>query len=57
MPFVEGGVLKLLRIARVLRPLRAINKLPSLRVLIQLILKTIPMLGRLVHLLFWQVHI
>jgi len=48
MPFIEGGILTLLRIFRVLRPLRAVNKMPSLRILIALILDTLPMLGSVV---------
>jgi len=48
MPFIDGGALTLLRIFRVLRPLRAVNKMPSLRVLIALILDTLPMLGSVV---------
>ena len=38
----------MLRMARVLRPLRAINRLPGLRILIKLILETLPMLGSVV---------
>lgn len=38
----------MIRVTRVLRPLRAINQLPSLRILINLIFATLPQLGNVV---------
>jgi len=48
IPQLELPGVTLLRMARVLRPLRAINRLPGLRILIKLILETLPMLGSVV---------
>ena len=48
VPGLELPGVSLLRMARVLRPLRAINRLPGLRILIKLILETLPMLGNVV---------
>ncbi|XP_065065604.1 voltage-dependent T-type calcium channel subunit alpha-1H-like isoform X3 [Rhopilema esculentum] len=41
----DGEYLSSIRAARVLRPLRAINKVPSIRILVALLLDTLPMLG------------
>jgi hypothetical protein len=56
IPGLEGGPLKSLRTFRVLRPLRAINKFPRMRVLVKLLMDTIPMLasvGMLCFLIFF----
>jgi hypothetical protein len=56
IPGTEGGPLKSLRTFRILRPLRAINKFPKMRVLVKLLLDTIPMLasvGMLCFLIFF----
>merc|ERR1712054_77451 len=53
LPGVEGGSLRALRTFRVLRPLRAINKFPKLRVLVKLLLDTIPMLSAVGMLCFF----
>jgi hypothetical protein len=45
------GNLSALRSLRVLRPLRAITKFPQLKMLVGLLLKTIPMLGNVIGLL------
>merc|ERR1719371_104330 len=53
---LEAGPLTSLRTFRVLRPLRAINKFPRMRVLVKLLLDTIPMLasvGMLCFLIFF----
>lgn len=52
LPFVEGP-LSALRTFRVLRPLRAINKFPKMRVLVKLLLDTIPMLASVGMLCFF----
>lgn len=50
---VEAGFLKILRTVRILRPLRSINKIPSLKALIGSLLKSIPGLANVgVFLLF-----
>ena len=48
LPGFESGALSMIRVTRVLRPLRAINQLPSLRILINLIFATLPQLGNVV---------
>lgn len=40
-----GGSIKAFRTTRVLRPLRVVNRFPSLRILVRLLLDIIPMLG------------
>ncbi len=45
MPFLNGTGITTLRTIRVLRPLRVINKAPNLRILVTLIIDTLPMLG------------
>lgn len=47
MPFLSLGGLTLFRALRALRPLRTINKLPGLRVLITLLLDTLPMMANI----------
>ncbi|XP_051993086.1 voltage-dependent T-type calcium channel subunit alpha-1H-like [Xyrauchen texanus] len=42
-----------IRIVRVLRPLRAINRVPSMRILVTLLLDTLPMLGNVLLLCFF----
>ncbi|EDO35498.1 predicted protein [Nematostella vectensis] len=44
--------LTIIRAFRVLRPLRAINKVPSIRILVTLLLDTLPMLGNVLLLSF-----
>ncbi|XP_066933924.1 voltage-dependent T-type calcium channel subunit alpha-1H-like isoform X2 [Clytia hemisphaerica] len=41
----DGEFLSSVRAVRVLRPLRAINRVPSIRILVTLLLDTLPMLG------------
>jgi len=56
IPGLQGGPVKSLRTFRVLRPLRAINKFPRMRILVKLLLDTIPMLasvGMLCFLIFF----
>jgi len=53
VPGVEGGSLTSLRTFRVLRPLRAINKFPKMRVLVKLLMDTIPMLASVGMLCFF----
>merc|ERR1712054_683058 len=56
VPGIEGGSVKSLRTFRVLRPLRAINKFPRMRVLVKLLMDTVPMLasvGMLCFLIFF----
>lgn len=43
---VENLNLTAIRTIRVLRPLRAINRIPSMRILVMLLLDTLPMLGK-----------
>ena len=45
VPGVESGFFVALRTVRVLRPLRVVNRFPSLRILVRLLLDTIPLLG------------
>lgn len=45
LPGVDSGPLSVLRTMRVLRPLRVVNRFPSLRILVHLLLDIIPMLG------------
>uniref|UniRef100_A0A915MCL9 Ion transport domain-containing protein n=4 Tax=Meloidogyne TaxID=189290 RepID=A0A915MCL9_MELJA len=42
-----------IRTIRVLRPLRAVNRIPSLRILVNLLLDTLPMLGNVLLLCFF----
>ncbi|KAK3705212.1 hypothetical protein QZH41_014007 [Actinostola sp. cb2023] len=50
---MEGSdYLTIIRAFRVLRPLRAINKVPSIRILVTLLLDTLPMLGNVLLLSF-----
>ncbi|KRY93558.1 Voltage-dependent T-type calcium channel subunit alpha-1I [Trichinella pseudospiralis] len=42
-----------IRTVRVLRPLRAINRIPSMRILVNLLLDTLPMLGNVLLLCFF----
>lgn len=56
IPGLDGGSLSSLRTFRVLRPLRAINKFPKLKILVTILLDTIPMLasvGMLCFLIFF----
>lgn len=53
VPGIEGGSLSSLRTFRVLRPLRAINKFPKLRVLVKLLMDTVPMLSAVGMLCFF----
>jgi len=48
----SGNYLTIMRAFRVLRPLRAINKVPSIRILVTLLLDTLPMLGNVLLLSF-----
>lgn len=57
VPGLEVGALQMMRIFRVLRPLRAINKLPSLRVLVTLIFETIPMMGNVLAMCFFVIAV
>ncbi|XP_053195485.1 voltage-dependent T-type calcium channel subunit alpha-1G [Scomber japonicus] len=45
--------LSAIRTVRVLRPLRAINRIPSMRILVTLLLDTLPMLGNVLALCFF----
>uniref|UniRef100_A0A3Q2XN67 Calcium voltage-gated channel subunit alpha1 H n=1 Tax=Hippocampus comes TaxID=109280 RepID=A0A3Q2XN67_HIPCM len=45
--------LSAIRTVRVLRPLRAINRVPSMRILVTLLLDTLPMLGNVLALCFF----
>eukprot|EP00794_Sanderia_malayensis_P008910 gene8910-9862_t len=47
-----GDFLTIVRLGRVLRPLRAINRVPSIRILVTLLMDTIPMLGNVLLLAF-----
>uniref|UniRef100_A0AAV2LQQ2 Ion transport domain-containing protein n=1 Tax=Knipowitschia caucasica TaxID=637954 RepID=A0AAV2LQQ2_KNICA len=42
-----------IRTVRVLRPLKAINRVPSMRILVNLLLDTLPMLGNVLLLCFF----
>lgn len=42
-----------IRTIRVLRPLRAVNRIPSMRILVNLLLDTLPMLGNVLLLCFF----
>lgn len=44
VPYVDIGNISLLRVFRVMRPLRAISRFPGVRVLVSLLLDTMPML-------------
>ncbi|XP_015766817.1 PREDICTED: voltage-dependent T-type calcium channel subunit alpha-1H-like [Acropora digitifera] len=48
----NNNYLTIIRAFRVLRPLRAINKVPSIRILVTLLLDTLPMLGNVLLLSF-----
>nr|AIJ29365.1 voltage-gated T-type calcium channel [Trichoplax adhaerens] len=48
----EGEFLTIIRTVRVLRPLRAINRVPSMRLLVNLLLDTLPLLGNVLMLCF-----
>uniref|UniRef100_A0A8C4Q0X7 Voltage-dependent T-type calcium channel subunit alpha n=1 Tax=Eptatretus burgeri TaxID=7764 RepID=A0A8C4Q0X7_EPTBU len=48
---MESVSLSAIRTVRVLRPLRAINRVPSMRILVTLLLDTLPMLGNVLLLL------
>ncbi|RVE66962.1 hypothetical protein OJAV_G00112530 [Oryzias javanicus] len=45
--------LSAIRTVRVLRPLKAINRVPSMRILVNLLLDTLPMLGNVLLLCFF----
>lgn len=45
LAYGDGEFLSSVRAVRVLRPLRAINRVPSIRILVTLLLDTLPMLG------------
>ncbi|XP_066934051.1 voltage-dependent T-type calcium channel subunit alpha-1H-like isoform X1 [Clytia hemisphaerica] len=47
-----GGFLTTVRLCRILRPLRAINRVPNIRILVNLLMDTIPMLGNVLILAF-----
>ncbi|XP_059180439.1 voltage-dependent T-type calcium channel subunit alpha-1G isoform X2 [Centropristis striata] len=47
------GFFSAVRTVRVLRPLRAINRVPSMRILVTLLLDTLPMLGNVLLLCFF----
>lgn len=49
--------LKVLRTARILRPLRSINKIPRLKVLINSLLKSVPGLANVAFFLFFVLSI
>ncbi|CAF4118553.1 unnamed protein product [Rotaria sp. Silwood2] len=53
--FIPGDHLSLsaIRTVRVLRPLRVINRVPSMRILVMLLLDTLPMLGNVLLLCFF----
>jgi hypothetical protein len=53
IPGVRGSFLAAFRIARVLRPLRVVNRFPSLRILVHLLLDIIPMLGSVMVICFF----
>jgi len=53
IPAVDGGGLSALRTFRVVRPLRALNRFPELRILVKLLLDTIPMLASVCLLCFF----
>ena len=50
---VEKLNLSAIRTVRVLRPLKAINRIPSMRILVMLLLDTLPMLGNVLLLCFF----
>uniref|UniRef100_UPI00398F71E0 voltage-dependent T-type calcium channel subunit alpha-1G n=1 Tax=Pristiophorus japonicus TaxID=55135 RepID=UPI00398F71E0 len=50
---LENVSLSAVRTVRVLRPLRAINRVPSMRILVTLLLDTLPMLGNVLLLCFF----
>ncbi|XP_055366914.1 voltage-dependent T-type calcium channel subunit alpha-1H isoform X2 [Betta splendens] len=49
----QNASLSAIRTVRVLRPLRAINRVPSMRILVTLLLDTLPMLGNVLLLCFF----
>ncbi|XP_045073785.1 voltage-dependent T-type calcium channel subunit alpha-1H-like [Coregonus clupeaformis] len=49
----HNASLSAIRTVRVLRPLRAINRVPSMRILVTLLLDTLPMLGNVLALCFF----
>uniref|UniRef100_A0A8C1ZZ79 Calcium channel, voltage-dependent, T type, alpha 1H subunit a n=1 Tax=Cyprinus carpio TaxID=7962 RepID=A0A8C1ZZ79_CYPCA len=49
----HNASLSAIRTVRVLRPLRAINRVPSMRILVTLLLDTLPMLGNVLLLCFF----
>ncbi|XP_031675291.1 voltage-dependent T-type calcium channel subunit alpha-1H-like, partial [Oncorhynchus kisutch] len=51
----HNASLSAIRTVRVLRPLRAINRVPSMRILVTLLLDTLPMLGNVLLLCFFFV--
>ena len=53
LAYGEGEYLSAVRSIRVLRPLRAINRVPSIRILVQLLLDTLPMLGNVLAICFF----
>lgn len=48
----RGSFLTIVRLGRVLRPLRAINRVPSIRILVTLLMDTVPMLANVLILAF-----
>uniref|UniRef100_A0A3Q1FE85 Voltage-dependent T-type calcium channel subunit alpha n=1 Tax=Acanthochromis polyacanthus TaxID=80966 RepID=A0A3Q1FE85_9TELE len=50
---LQNVSLSAVRTVRVLRPLRAINRVPSMRILVNLLLDTLPMLGNVLLLCFF----
>uniref|UniRef100_UPI00358F5E64 voltage-dependent T-type calcium channel subunit alpha-1G-like n=1 Tax=Myxine glutinosa TaxID=7769 RepID=UPI00358F5E64 len=50
---MQNVSLSAIRTVRVLRPLRAINRVPSMRILVTLLLDTLPMLGNVLLLCFF----
>ncbi|CAJ0564538.1 unnamed protein product, partial [Mesorhabditis spiculigera] len=51
--FIGNLNLTAIRTIRVLRPLRAVNRIPSMRILVNLLLDTLPMLGNVLLLCFF----
>nr|XP_033467435.1 voltage-dependent T-type calcium channel subunit alpha-1G isoform X5 [Epinephelus lanceolatus] len=52
-PSLQNVSFSAVRTVRVLRPLRAINRVPSMRILVTLLLDTLPMLGNVLLLCFF----